>query len=93
MPPIRAARDIRPLSEFRAQSAAFIEHIRTTRKPMILTQHGRSAAVLLDIDAYEELMHEMEFLRDVRTSEEEVAAHQGIDHETVATRLRSRLGR
>lgn len=91
--PQRAARDIRPLTEFRSQAAAFIRHVRATRQPMILTQHGRSAVILLDIGAYEDLMREMEFLRDVRTSEDEAAAHQMVDHESVATRLRRRLGR
>ena len=53
MRPIRFTRDIRPLSEFRANAAAFVQQVRRTRLPLILTQHGKSAAVLLDVEEYE----------------------------------------
>jgi PHD/YefM family antitoxin component YafN of YafNO toxin-antitoxin module len=33
---------------------------------MILTQHGRSAAVLLDVSVYEELLGELTVLRETR---------------------------
>ncbi|HVT40674.1 MAG TPA: type II toxin-antitoxin system prevent-host-death family antitoxin [Gemmatimonadaceae bacterium] len=40
-----------------------------TGEPVILTQHGRSAAVLLDLESYEALMDELTPLRDVRVAE------------------------
>ena len=60
---------------------------------MILTQHGRSAAVLLDVESYEALMDELALLRDVRQAEDEVAAGRSRSHAAVAKTLRARLRR
>ena len=93
MPRLKPSRDIQPVTEFRAKAAQFIEQVRETGEPVILTQHGRSAAVLLDVDAYESLMDELALLRDVRVAEEQVAAGKGLSHPAVAKKLRSRLGK
>ncbi len=93
MPKLKPSRDIQPVTEFRANAAQFIEQVRETGEPVILTQHGKSAAVLLDVDAYEALMDEIELLRDVRTAEEQVAAGKGLSHAAVAKKLRARLAR
>jgi PHD/YefM family antitoxin component YafN of YafNO toxin-antitoxin module len=60
---------------------------------VILTQHGRSAAVLLDVEAYETLMDELALLRDVRQAEDEVAAGKVRTHAAVAKKLRARLAK
>ena len=48
---------------------------------------------MFGIETYEKLMRELELLREVRTSEDEVAAGQFTEHEGVAIRLRALLGR
>jgi prevent-host-death family protein len=91
MSKLKPSRDIQPVTEFRANAAQFIEQVRETREPVILTLHGRSAAILLDVDAYEALLDELALLRDVRMSETQVAAGKGLSHAAVAKKLRSRL--
>lgn len=93
MPKVKPSRDIQPVTEFRANTAQFIEQVRATGEPVILTQHGRSAAVLLDVDAYESLMDELALLRDVRVAEEQIAAGRGLSQAAVAKKLRSHVGR
>lgn len=93
MPKLKPSRDIQPVTEFRANAAQFIEQVQETGEPVILTQHGRSAAVLLDVDSYESMMDEIALLRDVRTAEEQVAAGKGVTHAAVAKKLRARLAR
>jgi antitoxin YefM len=90
---LRASRDIRTLSEFRARAAAFVEQVQSTNEPMIITQRGRGAAVLLGIDAYETLLEEAELRRDLRLAEEQVAARCGAPREQVEQRLGAILGR
>ena len=90
---LKPTRDIQPVTEFRANAAQFIEQVRETGEPVILTQHGRSAAVLLDVDAYETMMEELELLRDVRQAEHEVAAGKVRSHAAVAKKLRARLSK
>lgn len=93
MAPIRFSEDIRSLSEFRANIAAFIEQVRTTRRPLVLTQHGRSSAVLLDVAEYERLVERAEVLEDIRTAEEQIARGEGVEHPVAQSQVESRLAR
>ncbi len=93
MPKLKPTRDIQPVTEFRAKAAQFIEQVRETGEPVILTQHGRSAAVLLDVESYETLLDELALLRDVRDADAQVAAGKGRSHAAVAKKLRARLRR
>ncbi|MCL4368127.1 MAG: type II toxin-antitoxin system Phd/YefM family antitoxin [Actinobacteria bacterium] len=90
MPPLRPSTDVRPVTDFRANTSAVIEQMHATKRPVILTQHGRSAAVLLDPQVYESLIDEIEMLRDMAISEAHSAAGQVIPHEEVVRRMREK---
>jgi antitoxin YefM len=90
MPPLRPTTDVRPVTEFRANTSAVIEQMHSTKRPVILTQHGRCAAVLLDPEVYEGLIDEIELLRDLAISEAQIAAGQVIPHEEVVRRMREK---
>ena len=64
------------------------EQVRETKRLLYLTQHGRSAAVLLSTSDYEALVEELEILRDVQASERELAEGRGVPHEQVVRELR-----
>lgn len=72
--------DIKPLSEFRANVTTCIRQIRETRRPMVITHHGKSAAVLLGATEYESLMQKMEILEDIRLAEDQLANGGSISH-------------
>ncbi|MEO8453319.1 MAG: type II toxin-antitoxin system Phd/YefM family antitoxin [Gemmatimonadota bacterium] len=80
MPRVRPTQDIRPLADFRANLAAVVRQVQRTKRPVILTQHGRSAAVLVDAGEYEALVDRAELLEDVRVAEAEVASGNGVSH-------------
>lgn len=54
--------DIRPLSEFRANAASMVSHVRKSGRPIVLTQHGKSAVVLLDVRHYQSMLSMLEGL-------------------------------
>lgn len=83
--------DIRSLSEFRSHTAAFVKKVRETKRPMILTQHGRSAAVLLDVAEYEALVEKVELLDDIRTAEKQLSEGKGITHAKAEARVMARV--
>jgi prevent-host-death family protein len=83
--------DIKPLSEFRANAAALVQSIRETKRPLVLTQRGRSTAVVLDVAEYERLLEELELARDVRIAESQLAEGQGLGHEEARDRVLARL--
>ena len=73
--------DVRPLSEFRANATSFIEQVRESKRPLLITQHGRGAAVLIDVDEYEYLLEKLELLQDVQKAEEQLAVGKLVSHE------------
>jgi antitoxin YefM len=87
----RPSQDIRPLSEFRASVATFVEQVQATKRPMVLTQHGRSAAILISVDAYEALIERAELAEDVRTADAQIAAGKGIPHGKALKHVLARL--
>ena len=76
----RLATDIQPLAEFRAKLAAVVRRVQRTRRPVVLTQYGRSAAVLLDVREYDALLERLELLHDVQTAEKQLAKGAGVTH-------------
>ena len=93
MSKIKPSEDVQPLSAFRANAAGFLEQVRETKRPIVLTQHGKSAAVVLDVAEYEALVDEVELLRDIREAQAQLARGEGIPHEEVVEELRARLAR
>lgn len=88
---LRPTQDIRPLAEFRAHLAAVVRHVQRTKRPVILTQHGRSAAVLVDAAEYEALLERAELLDDVRVAEDEVAAGAAVPHTRAKVAVLARI--
>lgn len=91
MPRLQPSRDIQPVSEFRANAAKFIEQVRETKKPLVISQHGRGAAVLVDYDVFYDLMDELEIRRAFDESEESIREGRGIPNEVVMKELRERF--
>ncbi len=77
---LKVDEDIRPMSEFRTGIAGFLKQIHETKRPLILTQHGKGVAVLLDATAYENMLERMELLQDIQTSISQAEAGRGIEH-------------
>ena len=59
------AQDLVPVNEFRANMAAWLERLDETGRPVVLTQRGRAAAVLVQPEALDELHESREVLRKV----------------------------
>ncbi len=85
--------DIKPVSEFRARAAELIQRVRASRRPLVLTQRGHSAAVVMDVADYEAMVEEIELLRDIHQSEKQIASGKGVSGREARAELRRRLSR
>jgi antitoxin YefM len=92
MQPMRLDEDIRPLSEFRSGVASFIKQVSDTRRPLVLTQHGRGVAVVIDIREFEVMREKLAILDDIQVSRAQIAAGQGIPHDEAKARVLKKLG-
>jgi antitoxin YefM len=90
---LKPSTDIQPLSAFRANAAGFLKKVRDSRRPLVLTQHGKSAAVVLDVEQYDALMEELEVIREIKEARAQLARGEGIPHDEVMAQLRARVTR
>jgi PHD/YefM family antitoxin component YafN of YafNO toxin-antitoxin module len=54
--PIDITQDIQPLTTFRNNSVAFLQQLKKTKRPVVLTVNGKAAAVVQDPGAYQRLL-------------------------------------
>lgn len=83
--------DVKPISEFRANAASLVQQVQRTRRPLVITQQGRSAAVLLAVSEYEKLLAKLELLQDIHTAEDQIGAGQGITHAAARKKALERI--
>lgn len=88
---LKINQDIKPLSEIRTGIANFIKQVHNTKRPLIITQHGKSVAVLIDANEYETMQEKIELLTDVQTSLNQIENGQGIGHEDAMERVLKRV--
>ena len=89
MATLKPSQDVQPLSAFRANAAGFIDQIHATKRPLVITQHGRSSAVVLDVEAYEAMTEELELIREIRLGLQQVDAGETVSHDDAMAQLRS----
>lgn len=85
--------DIRPVSDFRAKTAEYIEQVTKNRRPLVLTQHGRSAVVILDVNEYQALVERLELLEDLSASEADLTEGRTVSHAQAKREILGRIAR
>jgi len=88
---LRVNQDIRPLSEFRAGVSSFFKQVQETKRPLVITQHGKGVGVLLGVNEYEEMQKTIELLQDVQTSVAQINSGEGIEHSEAKKLVLGRL--
>jgi prevent-host-death family protein len=69
--------EIIPISDLRQDAAGVVKSVKKSAEPVIITQRGRAAAVLLSIEAYRRAQRERELLLLLAKGEEEIEAGKG----------------
>lgn len=89
MAQIQLDQDIRSLSDFRANAAAFIEQVKSQKRPLVITQHGKSSAVLIDVEDYQKMLDKIQLLEELSTARKEINNGEGTSHKEFMRELRS----
>jgi prevent-host-death family protein len=72
-----------PVTDLRKDAAAALKRVRSSKQPLVITQRGRAAAVMLSIEAFERAEQERHLLRLLARGEKEIAAGEGYDLDDV----------
>ena len=84
---------IRPMSEFRSGVASFVKQVHETKRPLIITQHGKGVGVLLDVGEFEAMQEKIELLEDIQASISQLEAGNGVSHSDARKEVLQRLER
>ena len=71
------------LSDLEHDASATLKRVRKSKRPLIVTERGKAAAVLLSLDVYEKSRQEREILKLLAKGEREIAAGKGYDLDDV----------
>ena len=75
--------NILPVSDLRQNTAKILKKIRGNKEPIIITQRGRAAAVIIGVEAYEKSEHDKEILRLLAKGNKEIEIGEGYDLDNV----------
>nr|WP_321401382.1 type II toxin-antitoxin system Phd/YefM family antitoxin [uncultured Desulfobacter sp.] len=88
---LRIDQDIKPLSEVRTGIASFIKQVHDTKRPVVITQHGKGVAVLLGVNEYESMQEKIELLTDIQTSVSQIENGEGVKHHDAKEMIMQRI--
>jgi prevent-host-death family protein len=88
MKPFRISRDIVPVAEFKAKATRWMERAAATGEPVIITQNGKPAGVLLSPSDFDRLQERQRFLEAVSSGLADAEAGRFMD----TAELKDRLG-
>jgi prevent-host-death family protein len=72
-----------PISDLRQDAAAVVRHVQSGHLPVVVTQRGRAAAVMVGFEDYERAQQERQILLMLARGEKEIAAGIGHDLDSV----------
>jgi len=75
------ADDIRPAADLKNKSNQLLRQVQTTRRPILLTQKGKPAAVLVDVKEFADKLASKRMARLLEQAEIEIAGGKGRDIE------------
>lgn len=81
-----------PVTEVKRHATEIIGRLRQNRAPVVITEHGRSAAVLLDVQSYEDLLHRIALLEGIARGERAYVEGRVVSHKDAKKRLSRWLG-
>ncbi|MBI5605665.1 MAG: type II toxin-antitoxin system Phd/YefM family antitoxin [Deltaproteobacteria bacterium] len=85
--------NILPVSDLRQDAAKVLKQLRDNKEPIIITQRGRAAAVMIGVEAYERSEHAKELLHLLAKGDREIEIGEGYDLDTVLAEADSLLAK
>ncbi|MGD0154106.1 MAG: type II toxin-antitoxin system Phd/YefM family antitoxin [Thermacetogeniaceae bacterium] len=83
--------DIQPVTEFRTNTSEILESLKKNRRTIILTQHGRPAAVLESVEEYQRKLEELCFMKGLVSGLRDAESDQVVDGEDFLQGLKSKM--
>lgn len=89
---LRVAHGIVPIGEFKARAATYLRRLAENGEPLVLTQNGRPAAVVLSPAEFDSLHERQRLLESIAAGLADAEAGRVADTEDVRRRIGARRG-
>jgi len=88
---LKTTEDIVPLGEFKAKASEMLRKLRSTSRPLIITQNGKPAAVVITPEDFDMLVERERFIAAVQQGLADADAGRTIDDSELDAELGSEL--
>ncbi len=89
---LQVSEDIVPIGEFKAHLSKKFRELRTRRRPLVVTQNGKAAAILLAPEEFDRLMSQAQFVAAVQEGLDDLGAGRVLGDDELGRRLDARFG-
>ena len=91
MKPLQVSQDILPLGEFKTHASKALLRVRESQRPIVITQNGKPAGVLLSPEEFDRLTERDRFVTAVGNGLADAEAGQIIDDDDLERELERQL--
>ena len=81
-------KDVIPVTELKAHTKEVLQKVNRTGEPILITQNGHSAALIVDVAAYQTQQRRLHMLEEIVKGEREIAGGKGIPHAEIEKRVK-----
>lgn len=92
MKPLQISQDIVPLAKFKSQASQIFRQLREQKRPVIVTQHGQPAAVLITPEEFDRLQEHDRFMAAVQEGLADSEAGRLVEDEDLVAALDTEFG-
>ncbi|MBA2542069.1 MAG: type II toxin-antitoxin system Phd/YefM family antitoxin [Deltaproteobacteria bacterium] len=78
---------LKPVTEVKRRATEIIAELRHDKRPVLITERGRSAAVLLDVESYETMLRQLDLLGGIARGERAILENRVVSHAAARRRL------
>lgn len=90
MASVKLSEDLLPVSDLSLHASKVVHQAQETGRPVVLTEDGRGVAVVLSLEAFEELQGfagRLTLQHAVEEAEKDIAAGRWVENDEVLTKL------
>ena len=89
----RVSEDIVAFGEFKAQASKVMRKLKEGKRPVVITQHGKPAAVLVTPGEFDQWREHRRFLNAVQVGLDDVKAGRVVEGQVFSLELKRRFQR
>ena len=89
---VNVAEDIIPIGEFKTRASEYLRRLHANRRPLVITQNGKAAAVVLTPQEFADLEYRELVKAKIQAGLDRAASGRSLPAAEVRKRLKARIG-